>query len=182
MRTDVKITYREYRDLPETGPQFQLLEGELAMGPAPSLRHQVILGRLFNALYNHVRGEQRGVVLSSPLDLILSEENVLQPDLVYISPARRGILTPDGLRGAPDLCVEILSPRSRDLDLGLKRLLYARHGVAEYWGVSPEDSSLLVYRLEEQPAVPATQLTSGDRLTTRLLPGFALDLAGLFAE
>lgn len=188
MRTDLKVTYAEYRALPENGPQCQLIGGNLVMSPAPNLRHQVVLGRLFAALYNHVEARSLGKVLCAPLDLILSDENVLQPDVVYVSPARRRILVPEGLRGAPDLCVEILSAKSRELDLGLKRILYARQGCAEYWVVDPEQDAVQVFLFG--PRLPGRQtggrstckrLAGADDLATSLLPGFRYSLTALFA-
>ena len=139
MRADVKITYDEYCALPETGPHYQLIEGELLMSPAPTFYHQDLAGRLFGSLFPFVSQHRLGKVLFAPLDVILDDENVLQPDLVFIAVAQSRIIVPEGLRGAPALCVEILSPSSSKLHTGIKRRLYARFGVEEYWLISPEE-------------------------------------------
>lgn len=179
-RTDVKFAYAEYSALPETGPRYQLIEGELVMSPSPNLRHQTVVARIFVALFNFVEPRRLGIVRASPLDVILSQEDVLHPDIVYVSNERRMILMTEGLRGGPDLCVEVLSDRTQAIDRGMKRILYARHGVTEYWIVDPETNTVEVYRLQENPSVSARTLTSSDILATPLLPDFSLTLDGVF--
>ncbi|MGD0091456.1 MAG: Uma2 family endonuclease [Planctomycetota bacterium] len=182
LRADLKITYAEYRALPETGPRYQLIEGDLVMSPAPSFFHQRLSGRLYRSLGTFVAEHRLGEVLYAPLDLILDEENVLQPDLVFIAASQENIIAPEGLRGAPALCVEILSPRTSELDTGIKRRLYARFGVEEYWLVSPEEKRIYVYRLQENASAPAKILGLGDTLTSALFPGWAMRLEEFFAE
>lgn len=94
---------------------------------------------------------------------------------------RRAIIAPEGLRGAPDLCVEVLSERTRSLDRVAKRTLYARHGVTDYWIVDPDANTVDLYRLQEDADQPARRLGMSDFLTTALLPGFSLELRGVFA-
>jgi Uma2 family endonuclease len=180
VRAAVKFTYSEYHALPETGPRCQLIEGDLVMTPAPSSRHQIISGRFYRALSDFAERGNLGIVLYAPLDVILSPEDVLQPDLMFVSNARRHLLVPEGVRGGPDLCVEILSDRSKGVDRGVKRVLYARHGVTEYWIVDPEAGAVEVYRLQENAEVPFRTFPATGVLVTPLLPGFALDLRGVF--
>ena len=181
VRPPVKVTYFEYSTLPETGPRYQLVEGELIMTPAPSYRHQTVQVRLTVALYNFAEPRGLGIVRGSPLDVILSQDSSPQPDVVYVSAARRSIIAPEGLRGAPDLCIEVLSERTKSLDRVAKRALYARHGVTEYWIVDPDANTVDLYRLQEDPNEPAIKLTASDTLTTALLAGFTLDLRAIFA-
>ncbi len=180
VRTDLKFTYQEYRALPETGPRYQLLDGELSMSPAPSYRHQMILARLFFALYAFVDRAKSGVVLFSPLDVVFDEENVAQPDIVYLSNARRSIIAPEGLHGGPDLCIEALSEKTRNIDLKVKRLLYARHGVTEYWIADPEADTVEVHRLQEKAAAPVQTFGISDTLTSPLFPGLSINLKEIF--
>jgi Uma2 family endonuclease len=182
MRTDIKLTYDAYRALPETGPKYQLVDGELLMSPAPTYWHQEVSARLFWEMRRYVEQEELGKVLYSPLDVILSDEDVFQPDIVFVSTARRGIIVTEGIRGVPDLCVEVLSPSTRDLDLKTKRLIYARHGVPELWIVDPDANTFRVFRLREDPHRAAALLRAKDTLTTRLLPGFTMKLDKLFAK
>ena len=182
MRTDIKFTYAEYRTLPETGPHYQLIEGDLVMSPSPTFFHQHLAGRLHLDLATFVKVHRLGEVLFAPLDVILDDENVLQPDLVFIASWQKDIIAREGLRGAPALCVEILSPSTAELDTGVKRLLYARYGVKEYWLVSPEEKTITVYRLQENPSAPFRVFGLGDTLTSELFPGWALPLDSFFAS
>ena len=182
MRADMKITYDEYCALPETGPHYQLIEGELLMSPAPLSYHQDLAGRLHGSLFPFVSEHKLGKLLFAPLDVILDDENVLQPDLVFVPAAQRKIIVREGLRGAPALCVEILSPSSTKLDTGIKRRLYTRFGVEEYWLISPDEKRIYVYRLQENASAPAKILGLGDTLTSELFPGWALPLESFFAE
>ena len=182
MNTAVKFTYEEYRTLPENGRQYQVIDGDLIMSPAPKTWHQKVLLRILFALMDFLRSRRCGEVFCAPLDLILSEENVVQPDIVYISNERRGIIFRDGLRGTPDLCVEILSPSNRDLDLNAKRLLYAKYGLPELWIVDPDANTLMLYRLQEDCQAPLKVLGANDTLTSPSLPGFSLALSAVFAR
>jgi len=102
-------TIKDYKLLPEGSP-YQLIEGELIIVPAPTPFHQIISANIFERFRRFVIEKGRGIVLYSPIDIYLSEENVYQPDIVYISKQRQEIIKEDGIYGAPDLVVEILSP------------------------------------------------------------------------
>lgn len=182
MNTAVKFTYEEYRTLPENGRHYQVVDGDLIMSPAPTTRHQHILASIFVELWGFAKSRRRGVVLCSPLDVILSEDNVVQPDIVYVSNKRRSIVVREGFRGTPDLCVEILSPSNRDLDLNAKRLLYARFGLPELWIVDPDANTLHLFRLHENHQAPLKVFGANDTLTSRLLPGFSLALNEVFGK
>ena len=125
----------DYLALPEE-PRCELLFGSLLVTPAPSVRHQEVLYRLARRLGDHAdrRGDR---LLLAPVDVVLSDHSVVQPDLVYVRRARAGIVA-DRIEGTPDLVVEILSPATARRDLGEKLRLYAESGVPEYWIVDPE--------------------------------------------
>jgi len=182
MRTDIRFSYEEYRALPETGPHYQLVDGDLLMSPAPNFRHQDISSRIVLALTLHAQTHSLGKVLYSPLDVIFSDDDVYQPDIVFISNARRSIIVPEGLRGTPDVCVEILSPSSRDLDLKTKRVMYARYGLPELWIVDPDTNTVQVFRLQEEPHRPAQSFSAADTLNTKTFPNLALKLEKIFEE
>lgn len=179
-RPPVKFTYEEYRTLPE-GSRHQLIEGDLIVSPAPTWRHQTVVMRIAVALYNFVTSHNLGFVRSSPMDVIFGDEDVTQPDIVYVSTAHGSRIVREGIRGGPDLCVEVLSDRTEATDRGAKRVLYARHGVTEYWIVDPEAGTVELYRLQENPKDPVRVLRASETLTTMLLPGFSLPLADAFA-
>ena len=178
--TWLRFTYRDYLLLPE-GDRRELIEGDFYVVPAPSFRHQIISRNLGTLLWEFVRGEGLGQVVWAPTDVVLSLESVVQPDILFISNERRGIITEDNVSGAPDLVVEILSPSTAERDRELKRTLYARYGVREYWIVDPEDSSVEVMVLEEAGLVSARRYTSG-QVEPPLLPGLAIPLGEIFAS
>ena len=178
--TWLRFTYRDYLLLPE-GDRRELIEGDFYVVPAPSFRHQIISRNLGTLLWEFVRGEGLGQVVWAPTDVVLSLESVVQPDILFISNERRGIITEDSVSGAPDLVVEILSPSTAERDRELKRTLYARYGVREYWIVDPEDSSVEVMALEEAGFVSARRYTSG-QVESPLLPGLAIPLGEIFGS
>ncbi|MCZ7649525.1 MAG: Uma2 family endonuclease [Planctomycetota bacterium] len=183
MRAELKITYDDYKTLPEGGPRYQVIEGELVMmTPAPNFGHQKLVWGLGTALYNHVLHHGLGTVVGAPVDLILSETNVFQPDIVFVSRKRKRIIVREGLRGAPDLCVEVLSKSTADQDRDVKRKLYAQFGVLELWLVDPELKQVEVFRLQEDSAAPARVFKARETLKSALLPGFEVELKELFSR
>lgn len=132
LKSTVKFTYEDYLLLPKD-KRYELIKGEIYMVPSPTPVHQWESKRRFLALDDHVSEHTLGEVYYAPLDVVLSEEDVVQPDLLYISKERSHILTEKNIQGAPDLVVEILSPGTAERDRTLKRKLYARHGVLECW-------------------------------------------------
>ena len=140
---DIRLTYEHYRLMPE-GERYELSEGDLLRTPPPSTLHQLVASRLDSALRQVVEERSLGLVLYAPLDVLLSPENVVQRDFLFIAQDRLGIIKPDYIQGAPDLVVEILSPSTSSRDLVAKRYLYAKYGVKEYWIVHPEGKSVEV--------------------------------------
>lgn len=181
-RQDLRFTADHYRALPETGPQYQLVEGELiCMTPAPIRRHQRVVTRFTRVLDAHVEAKDLGEVYVAPFDVYLSKHNVFQPDVVFVSKARALQLVERGMNGGPDLVVEVLSESTRALDLGPKKLRYAQHGVIEYWVADLETDTVSVYLLQENAETPARVLGKLDKLTSSLLPALEIDLAWLFS-
>jgi len=131
------LTYADYAAIPDDGRRYELRDGELSLTPAPGTRHQAVLRDLLGILNAHVKRERLGVVLPAPVDCILSDTTVLQPDLVFVDAAHRARVTARGIESAPTLVVEILSPSTAGADRTVKAGLYARHGVPWYWLVDP---------------------------------------------
>jgi Uma2 family endonuclease len=144
----IVLTYDDYVELPNDGNRYEILEGELAVTPAPNLKHQISSANVFKIVSRHVDDNKLGITLYAPLDLILESTSVLQPDLLFVSQARRNILTDKGIVGAPDLVVEILSPTTTRNDRVNKAQIYARHKVPAYWIVDPEQETLEIYLLD----------------------------------
>ena len=168
--------------MPDDGRRYQVVEGELIMAPAPNRYHQEILGDLFSTIRSFLKEHRFGKVYVAPFDVFLDEINVLQPDILFVSNARRSVLTKAGADGAPDLVIEILSPSNAALDRVRKRDVYARCGVAELWLISPESRTVQVYRLQEDAAKPVLVRGEHETLESPLLPGLTIDLREVFAE
>lgn len=136
----VPFTYEDYRNLPESLEQHELLDGDLYVSPAPTPSHQTIVQNIGYLLLGHVRETGAGRVFFSPVDVVLDEggrRHVVQPDVLFISRAREKIVAENEIIGAPDLVIEVLSPGTAERDRGLKRTIYARAGVREHWIVDP---------------------------------------------
>lgn len=173
-------TIKEYKLLPENAP-YQLIEGEFVMTPAPSPFHQIISANLFKAIAKFVDGKAAGIALYSPLDVYLGDENALQPDIVFISKQRQDIIENDGIHGAPDMVIEILSPSTAYYDIRKKFRIYEKAGVKEYWIVDPEMKSVELFSLTEQ----GTFLLSAGHTELRIassgiLSGFEISLEEIF--
>jgi Uma2 family endonuclease len=178
----VKFTYDDYVNFPDDGRRHELIDGEHFGTPSPDLRHQEISLRLTVALANHLRDHPVGRLYEAPLDVILSDVDVVEPDILFVSNERSAILR-KWVHGAPDLVVEILSPSTRKVDEAIKRRLYDRADVKEYWIVDPELELVKVHRRAENndfPRVAELTREAGEALTSPLLPGFTLPLAVLF--
>ncbi len=179
----VKLTYDDYVNFPDDGRRHERIDGEHFVTPSADRRHQLISQRLEIALAEHLRTHPTGEMYHAPLDVILSDVDVVEPDVLYVSNERAEILG-KWVHGAPDLVVEILSPSTRKVDEAIKRRLYDRVDVREYWIVDPELEIVRVFRRAEDrsfPGVAELARESGDILATPLLPGFTLPLADLFA-
>lgn len=174
----VKFTYRDYVQFPEDNNRHEIIDGDHYMTPSPSTRHQRISQRLYDHLKPHVTMHRLGELFYAPTDVVLSDTDVLVPDLLFIRQERGSVITEKNIQGAPDLVVEILSPSTAERDRGLKRTTYARFGVEEYWLVSPDTSTVEVWRLQE--GIPSHTFTRSERLISKLLPGFELPLTDVF--
>ena len=176
------LTAHDYRELPDGPPYSQLIEGELYMSPSPNWLHQQILTNLADILLHYLRKKRIGKVYFAPFDTYLTDLNVYQPDLLFISTARTSILSPEGVQGAPDFVVEILSPRTAKYDRGAKRDIYARTGVEELWIVDPELKTVQVYRFAESPDAPIATYNEKQKFTTSIFPGLMIPVADVFKQ
>lgn len=180
----LKLTYADYLDFPEDGRRHELVDGEHLMTPSPGTRHQEISMNLSFRIRAFLQDTPVGVLLAAPTDVVLSDVDVVQPDLLFVSDDRRELITDRCVAGAPDLVIEILSDATRRRDEVTKRKLYTRYGVREYWLVDPEPETVSVVRLDEPQPAAEQRLSrdAGDRLSSDLLPGLEISLADVFAS
>ena len=179
-RPKIKFTVNDYMTTPDD-KRCQLLDGELIVAPSPTTRHQTILIRLFQRLLDWVDSSRAGQVWVAPLDVVLSDHDVAQPDILFVSNDRSSIITEPNIQGAPDLVVEILSPATVQYDRGYKRALYGRHGVREYWLVDPEAETIEVLTESAEELALGATYHRGDTLTSSLLDGLAIPLEQIFS-
>jgi Uma2 family endonuclease len=178
--TPAPLTVHDYLDLPEGGPRYQLVDGDLHMAPSPSLFHQSISLNVTMLIAVYLEQNPIGEVYHAPLDLFLTETNVFQPDILFVSQKNLHLLEANGVHGAPDLIIEILSPSTSRLDLGAKKRVYARCGVLEFWAVYPDDCKVIVYDLRKSETEPAQTWLEGDRFECKFFPGLELETKKFF--
>ena len=177
--TVMKHTYADYLETSDD-ERYELLHGELVMAPAPREIHQYFLIKLVAKVETFVDERNLGTVYCAPFDVVLSDTNVVQPDLLFISNERAHIITPENIQGAPDLVVEILSPATAERDKIVKFELYAQHGVQEYWIVDPDARSITVFLLDGGEFEEVDTYSEGETLTSPMLAGFTFKLEGKF--
>ena len=180
----VKLTYDDFVHFPDDGKRHELIDGEHFVTPSPNRRHQKIVGELFGLIWSHLKRQPVGDIYVAPFDVVFSDFDVVEPDLLFVSSDRSQVLTEKNVQGAPDLVVEIGSPATRRRDEKTKLQLYERFGVQEYWVVDPDLDVIKVYRLVEGRYQRTAELTLADHhvLSTPLIPGLELSLADIFPE
>lgn len=176
-----KLTYRDYARMRE-GERYELLDGDLQLTPTPTPRHQLIAGSIGYALIGHVQSHGLGLVLKAPVDVLLSDTTVLQPDILFISRERLGIIKAKCIEGAPDLVVEVLSPATRERDTVTKRSLYGRFGVRELWLADPDNETIELCVHTGSDLTTRHVFRRGMTLTSEVLEGFELDVAHVFDQ
>ena len=133
-----KLTYEDYLQFPENGRRHEIINGDHYVTAAPFVRHQRVSKNLMVQLHRHFDQTGLGEVLHAPVAVVLSPSDVVEPDLVVVLGEHASLIGREGIEGAPDLVVEILSPLRASRDHGLKLDLYQKSGVSEYWIVDPE--------------------------------------------
>jgi Uma2 family endonuclease len=179
---DLLLTAEDYRLMPETGPRYQLIEGQLYVSPAPNRYHQDISRNIEFILLTFLQDHPLGKVYDAPFDVRLGEHNVFQPDIIFVANERLSILTKAGAEGAPNLVIEILSPSTAELDRIPKRKTYSAAGVQELWLVDPEKKTIEVYRLQTDSQHPAAVHQATDSFQSSCLPGLTFDGAAVFKQ
>ena len=175
-------TRYDYEGMPQGPPYYQVIEGDLVMSPSPNTNHQAVASEIHILLGQFVRKRGLGRVFFAPLDVFLTEINVYQPYIIFVSNQRRSIVTDHGLEGAPDLAVEILSPGTADYDKGPKRKIYARTGVQELWLVDVEAKLIHVYHLPKNAEIPAATYGEKAVFSSPLFPGLRIKAADIFRQ
>jgi Uma2 family endonuclease len=174
-------TYADYKALDvDDDYWYELINGELVKKSAPSPKHQLVSMKLSSLMHIFAQEHQLGVILCAPVDVFVDETNVPQPDLLFLAQDRQHLITDDGVMGAPNLVVEILSPSSIKRDRSDQMRLYKRLGVPEYWIIDPKNESVEVYQLSEGLYDIASFAVESGAVQSLQLTGFSLNVADIF--
>ena len=181
---DTRLTYDDFLLLPDDGLRHEIIDGEHYVTPSPNLRHQDLALRLAVSLSNHLEDRpDRGRVFIAPFDVVFSFHDIVEPDVIFVAPDQLDVLTDKNIQGTPAMVVEILSPSTRKRDRQIKRTLYERAGVHEYWLVDPDLDVVTIHRRLADGSFPLAARLSAeghDTLETPLLPGWSVALTRLF--
>lgn len=179
------LTIADWDALPaEDGNRYEIIEGELFVSCSPGLTHQIVSDNLVVLLRNFLKLNPIGIAVSTP-GLVLSEQSGVIPDIVYFSnKSRKRVVSGERLTGAPDLVIEILSKGYENTrrDRVVKRHLYAKHHVPEYWIIDCHRRAIEIYRLKGQSLVLSTTFEDDGDLLTNALPGFSCTVGEIFAH
>jgi Uma2 family endonuclease len=175
----LQFTYADYLLLPEES-RYELLDGDLFLTPAPTTGHQRVSRNLSFLLHDFVQNRRLGEVLPAPCDVVLSETNVVQPDILFVSAERLSIIGEKNVAGPPDLVVEVLSAGTEERDRTLKTKLYARFGVRELWVADPKAKTVALFVLSGEGYRQEAVFGVGEILRSPLLPGLEISLDDVF--
>ena len=171
-------TVEDYLLLGETSTPCQLIDGDLIRSPSPTPHHQLILGNLYDVLKLNAK-KTDAIVFFAPMDLYIDKQNVLQPDLLFISKENNGIITHRGIEGVPDLVVEIISPSNIFTDK--KKKIYQQIGVKEFWIVDPANKTLEIYSKSQADLdTPSLFLVGEGEVRSAVLPELIFNLQDIF--
>lgn len=179
---DPRVGFAELSEWPDDGRRYELYDGEVIVVPSPLPRHQLVVVRISSLLLEHAK-ESGGLALVAPLDIVLTEYDVVQPDVVFFRKERRHLLDMmKATRIPPDLAVEVLSRSTEARDRGRKMQLFARFGVTEYWIVDPVRNVIEIYALSDDQYVRAGAFIEHDQVVSPTFPGLTFEAAHVFAE
>ena len=176
----VRLTYQDYANTPDD-ERYELIDGELIMSESPIIAHQDNRMELGYRIQVFVKTNDAGIVYLPDTDVVLSDTDVVQPDIMFISKERQHIIGEANIQGAPDLVVEILSPSTARRDWGVKRELYAKHGVKEYWIADPANKTVWVMLLKDGVLEIQQTCHPGDTIASSVLAGFTVKVDDIFA-
>jgi len=174
-----RVSFADLQRMPEDGNRYELYDGELRVVPSPLPIHEIVKRRLLEALIRHA-ATTGGEAFDAPFDIVLSEHDVVQPDLLYFGPeAAARIPLREHVRFRPDLAIEVLSPSTARVDRGRKLDLFARHLLPEYWIVDPDSQAIEVWVLRDNEYTEPAVWRNGRR-EALTQPGLIVDLGRLF--
>src|SRR3990167_3894301 len=177
--TEKKYTYADYL-LTEDEKRYEIYEGELIMVPAPNTKHQRISWEIEFIMGKFVKENNLGTILDAPTDVVLAEDVIVQPDILFISKERLDIIKEAAVMGCPDLVVEIVSPSSASYDTIDKRNIYEEYGVKEYWLVFPQEKVIEVLTLGNNIYREFCKAKKTGGVRSKIIDGMTVELKDVF--
>lgn len=174
-----KMTYADYLRINDN-KRYEIIEGELKMVPAPSTEHQNVSLNLVSLIRNFVKEKGLGKVFCAPVDVVLDDDEVLQPDIVFIKSENQNIICKNAIKGTPDLIIEIVSPSSTFCDTVEKKEIYRKYGVKEYWLVFPDEKVVEVLILEKEEYKEFSRAKKAETVKSKILTGLGIDIKEVF--
>ncbi|MBN2533667.1 MAG: Uma2 family endonuclease [Spirochaetales bacterium] len=174
----VKLSYKDLLLFPDNGKKNELIDGDHYMKAAPSVQHQAIVRNILYLFERYFRNTKEGIIFCSPLDVYLSDYDIVEPDLVIVCQQNSSIIEDKYIKGSPDIVVEILSPSTMEIDQSLKKHLYEKYGIKEYWIVNPFITEIKQYIIKGTAYVLSN--SSGESITSSLFPELKINLDDVF--
>jgi Uma2 family endonuclease len=173
-----RYTYADFLRFPDDGNRHEILDGLWIMTPPPTTDHQRIIINLIRILDPFIQTRKLGLLLASPVGVVLSQTRVVQPDLLFVAKSRESIVHEDAVHGAPELLIEVLSPSTASLDRGRKLKAYEASGVREYWIVDRDARTVEVHGFGRSPKLRVLQ--TGQSFQSDVLPGLTVRVNEVF--
>lgn len=181
------LTYQEFKKLEfadDDTSWYELINGKLVRKHSPTIGHQNVADNILIALKTFARKKQLGKAFSAPLDTVLDDGNSYHPDVLFVSKDRYHILDEkeEVVIGAPDLVVEILSKGTAIYDRGIKKDIYEKYGVREYWLIDPKSKAVEIYSFENERFKLKQYAEETGTIKSAVLKGFKIELEKIFEE
>ena len=174
-----KITYADYLKIDDNN-RYEIFNGELLMVPAPSTDHQAISRNIGSLIWSFVKQKVIGKVFNAPVDVVFDDDEVFQPDIVFIKSENQHIIRKSAIKGIPDLIVEIVSPSSAFYDMVEKKEVYGKYGVKEYWLVFPDEKVIEIFTLEKGGYREFCKSKKKGTVKSNVLEGLEIDSKDVF--
>ena len=174
-----KITYADYLKIDDNN-RYEIFNGELLMVPAPSTDHQEISRNIGSLIWSFVKQKGIGKVFNAPVDVVFDDDEVFQPDIVFIKSENQHIIRKSAIKGIPDLIVEIVSPSSAFYDMVEKKEVYRKYGVKEYWLVFPDEKVIEIFILGKEGYVEFCKSKKKGMVKSNVLEGLEIDSKDVF--
>ncbi|MCW5909372.1 MAG: Uma2 family endonuclease [Chitinophagales bacterium] len=180
IKQKAKWTYADFSFLPAE-LRCEIIDQSLFMAPSPSFEHQSSSGNLFSLLHTYVKKKKLGAVVAAPMDVVFDNNNVVQPDIIFVSQAN-GKIIKDVVHGVPDCLIEVVSPGYVRFDRVKKYALYEKFGVKEYWIVDPGNKLIEVFVLENKKYKLHSCAEVKGKVFSKIVSGFTVDIKKVFSR